>query len=87
MLSLTKCCRNSRKLYIERLYNDVYNPLTNEVVLSDTYVNILLLFLRPRPHVYVFIAFSYCFRPLFSTPLRTENNIKTLGKRIRVDVA
>ena len=25
--------------------------------------------------------------PLLSTPLRTENNIKTLGKRIRVDVA
>ena len=25
--------------------------------------------------------------PLFSTPLRTENNLKTLGKRIRVDVA
>ena len=34
----------------------------------------------------VFILFQV-MGPLFSTPLRTENNIKTLGKRIRVDVA
>ena len=32
----------------------------------------------------VFILFQVMV-PLFSTPLRTENNIKTLGKRIRVD--
>ena len=34
----------------------------------------------------VFILFQV-MGPLFSTPLRMENNIKTLGKRIRVDVA
>ena len=34
----------------------------------------------------VFILFQV-MGPLFPTPLRTENNIKTLGKRIRVDVA
>ena len=34
----------------------------------------------------VFILFQL-MGSLFSTPLRTENNIKTLGKRIRVDVA
>ena len=34
----------------------------------------------------VFILFQV-MGPLFSTPLRTENNIQTLGKRIRVDVA
>ena len=34
----------------------------------------------------VFILFQV-MGPLFSTPLRTENNIKPLGKRIRVDVA
>ena len=37
----------------------------------------------------IFILFQV-MGPLFSTPLRTENNIKTLGKagkRIRVDGA
>ena len=56
----------------------------NSIKRGDWLLNVSLdsgHLVRPRPHVYVFIALSYCFRPLFSTPLRMENNISKNARK------